>query len=287
MGEFLEKGLLRWRAIYAAHLILSDPKEEVAELEAAAYMTLKCLHSFDSRGLTKVKRIGYQFLACCPNLRDFNPRGFRDVQKINSDYITREDLPLSKEALEAMWEKDPVEAQKNRDHAWCSLKMSQRVFSMRPGGHPGGLTIVPPGFDPGHYLLYNPHVMPLALAKWPGNPERFAYEHYEAHGFEEGLIYRAPYDFNVETYLLFNEDVKAYALTQRNPREFALKHFITRQQIEARLYKFELPRGFTPAGYLVKNPDLEAYARSDTELERDNKLKVHYTRHGQHEARQF
>ncbi|MBA4749273.1 MAG: hypothetical protein H2057_01495 [Alphaproteobacteria bacterium] len=156
----------------------------------------------------------------------------------------------------------------------------------KPEGYISSLTKVPSSFSPSSYLLYNPDIQTFANSQGI-NPLYFAQEHYREYGFKEVRRYRPPSDFDVETYFLFNDDIKTVALSQKDPHAFAIWHFITHAAKEGRLYKFELPRHFTPAGYLAKNPDLEDYARSGAEKERDNKLKVHYTRYGQHEGRQF
>ncbi|MCE2950491.1 MAG: hypothetical protein LW864_00010 [Alphaproteobacteria bacterium] len=119
------------------------------------------------------------------------------------------------------------------------------------------------------------------------DPLKFALEHYQTVGYKEARRYALPATFDKEIYLLFNPDVKEASLLQDNPDAFVIEHFFTRRRAENRLYRFDLPKGFTAQGYLAKNPDLQEYAKSESEAEQDMKLKAHYTLHGQYEGRLF
>lgn len=156
----------------------------------------------------------------------------------------------------------------------------------KPEGSISSLTKLPSSFSPSSYLLYNPDIQTSANSQ-EINPHDFAKEHYLEYGFKEVRRYSPPSDFDVETYFLFNDDIKTVAFSQKDPQAFAIWHFITHAAKESRLYKFEHPRSFRAENYLAKNPDLADYAHSNTVQERDDKLKVHYTRFGQHEGRQF
>lgn len=179
---------------------------------------------------SKLTHMGEGFLRFCKMLNTLNLSGLEGVTEIGSNAF------LGCQTLNDL----------SRQHL--------RAFYDRVNANPEG-KILPPlflshSFSPDTYLLYNPDVRTEAVNQGV-DPLVFAKEHYQTTGFKEVRQCSPPFDFKVETYLLFNDDVKSAALTQENPKKFALWHFITHATKENRLYKFELPDGFTPTGYLA------------------------------------
>ncbi|MBA4749272.1 MAG: hypothetical protein H2057_01490 [Alphaproteobacteria bacterium] len=265
----------------------------VKEIRESFFYLNKSTTCFDSRGLENTKIIRGSFICSNPSLEQLNLRAFGAVEFLDGGFVS--DCPALKlknidlshltsvtEIRELPFKHSGVDPE-TFHRRLCAFyrEMEKRTNTRLPDSY-----YLPIWFSADAYLVYHPDVLAHAEAQ-SLDPEKYAKTHYISQGMDQNLPCRKPNDFEAPIYFLFNPDIKEVAYTQKNPYRFALWHFMIFGTKENRIYQFHTPEGFTPAGYLAHNPDLEAYAKSNTVRERDLKLKIHYTRHGQHEGRKF
>jgi hypothetical protein len=151
----------------------------------------------------------------------------------------------------------------------------------------------PPDFDGDAYIYAHPDLTAHTKEMTPAQRRFFAYEHYLAHGKEEGRAYLPSeklQNFNPDTYLFQHADVKeaTQGMTSEDARSFAYWHYMHHGQKEGRLRAPEgLPQWFNPQRYLELNPDVKNHTKSMSSVEASSFAIWHYINHGKDEKRKY
>jgi hypothetical protein len=152
---------------------------------------------------------------------------------------------------------------------------------------------LPEDFNADAYIYAHPDLVAHTKAMTPTQRRSFAYEHYLAHGKEEGRSHQPSgilQTFNPEAYLSFHADVKVatQGMTSEDARSFAYWHYVHHGAQEGRRHAPDaLPQGFNPQRYLELNSDVKDHTKSMSSVEASSFATWHYINHGKIEKRRY